>query len=100
MQRKTCCQQPTSKAIVNSTPTTNTAIKAPTLPTGQPLLNQSLANHLPQSLAQQARTFKTVEVLHLRCGSCRFVRVKGIMCVLCEKHPRHKQRQPGPRLNE
>ena len=39
------------------------------------------------------RTYQVRSSLKLRCSSCRFVKRKGRLRVVCPKHPRHKQRQ-------
>lgn len=29
------------------------------------------------------------------CSSCKVIRRRGVVRVICSKHPKHKQRQPG-----
>ncbi|XP_060047115.1 large ribosomal subunit protein bL36m [Erinaceus europaeus] len=40
-----------------------------------------------------ARGFKTRAALRRRCRACRLVKRRGRWFVVCEQHPRHKQRQ-------
>jgi ribosomal protein L36 len=39
------------------------------------------------------RGFRDKDVLKLRCDGCHFKKIDDRWWVLCEKHPRHKQRQ-------
>ncbi len=41
----------------------------------------------------QSRGFKDKEVLKIRCKDCYFKYVDNRWWVLCDSHPRHKQRQ-------
>jgi len=41
----------------------------------------------------QIRGFKDKDVLKLRCSDCYFTVVDDRWWVLCDKHPRHKQRE-------
>lgn len=47
-------------------------------------------SHQPQM--SQIRTFRDKDILKLRCNACYFKKVDDRWWVLCNKHPRHKQR--------
>lgn len=47
----------------------------------------------PAQFIFQFRTYKVRSALKLLCSSCRFVKRKGRLRVVCLKKPRHKQRQ-------
>src|SRR5699024_4787042 len=47
---------------------------------------------VPSQLTQR-RTFRDKDILKLRCNACYFKKLDNRWWVLCNKHPRHKQRQ-------
>ncbi|OTF82750.1 39S ribosomal protein L36, mitochondrial-like protein [Euroglyphus maynei] len=57
-------------------------------------------NKYPMLQQQQIRTFKDKDVLKLRCGKCYFKKIDDRWWVLCNEHPRHKQRQKLSRIQQ
>ncbi|XP_075679165.1 mitochondrial ribosomal protein L36 [Dermatophagoides pteronyssinus] len=54
----------------------------------------------PMIQQQQIRTFKDKDVLKLRCPKCYFKKLDDRWWVLCNEHPRHKQRQRLSRIQQ
>ncbi|KAH7636339.1 39s ribosomal protein l36 [Dermatophagoides farinae] len=54
----------------------------------------------PMLQQQQIRTFKDKDVLKLRCSKCYFKKIDDRWWVLCNEHPRHKQRQKLSRIQQ
>ena len=74
--------------LLRTTATTHLQTTGHSLPTSFPLT--PMATPLT---VQQVRTVKDKHVLKLRCSSCHFRKIDERWWVLCDAHPRHKQRE-------
>ena len=61
---------------------------------GRRLLKQVYEKGFALSL-MTLRTYKVRTSLRLRCSSCRFIKRRGVLRVICKENPRHKQKQSG-----